>query len=124
AWHALDPRPGAEGLHTVLLLSRIGSTGGPEQWMPYAVSVSGAEMHIPHDWLAMAPGDFMGQVVVSNGLLSTPLTTGAIFRVCNYNNGGVEVCNGIDDDCDGTVDNGVQPGPTQDVTLNPQPFPP
>ncbi len=34
-----------------------------------------------------------------------------------------EICNGIDDNCDGIIDNGAAPGPV-DVRLNPQPFPP
>jgi len=34
-----------------------------------------------------------------------------------------EICNGVDDDCDGFIDNGAAPGPV-DVRLNPQPFPP
>jgi uncharacterized repeat protein (TIGR01451 family) len=122
AWSATDPTPGPEGLRSILLLSHVGP-GGPDQFLPYDISDPGSQVTIPHDTFSRLPGDYMAQVIVSNGLLSTPLTTGTVFHVCNFSNGAVETCNGIDDNCDGLVDNAPLPGPEQ-VELNPQPFPP
>ena len=123
AWSAADTLPGPEGLRATLLLSPTSAAGGPSQFVPFSVSNTTSQMRIPHDWLASTPGDYIGQVIVSNGLLSTPLTAGPLFHLCNFSNGGAEVCNGIDDDCDGLVDNAPLPGSEQ-VSLNPQPFPP
>jgi hypothetical protein len=37
---------------------------------------------------------------------------------------GPEICNGLDDDCNGTTDDAASPNPVHDLTLNPHPLPP
>ncbi|HXU13092.1 MAG TPA: hypothetical protein VN898_14150, partial [Candidatus Binatia bacterium] len=82
------PQEGAAGgLRAVLLLRRAGTAGGPgspgaaEPWLPYALENTGSEVRIPYALLADAPGDYAAQLIVSNGLQSSTLTTETLFRV-------------------------------------------
>jgi hypothetical protein len=89
-----------------------------------AFDFTGGTFQIPQAQLADDPGVYTGRILVSDGGNTAEMTNGALFNICNYSNGGVELCgNGIDDDCDGIVDNALPPGPAS-VELNPQPQPP
>ena len=87
---ASNPTPdaaGAEGLRAVLLLRRAGAAGGPgsagaaEPWLPYAFENTGSEVRIPYALLADAPGDYAAQLIVSNGLQSSTLTSETLFHI-------------------------------------------
>ena len=113
-------------IHALILVMRQGTSGGPAgPPMPLAVDIAGNTLRIPHDRLMNEPGSYLVHAFVSDGVNTAELdSTGPVWEVCNYINGGFELCNGVDDNCDGTIDNGSAPGPIIDVTLNPQPFPP
>jgi hypothetical protein len=100
-----------------------GSAGESGTQVPLAIDIGAGTFTIPQERLADAPGIYRGRVLVSDGVNTTEVLNGALFNICVLSNGGVELCNGIDDDCDGTVDNAAHPGSEQ-VSLNPQPFPP
>jgi hypothetical protein len=122
SWDAFD-RDSPE-IHASLILTTQDAAGGPSgPPTPMAVDISGGVFRIPHDRMAGAPGRYAGRLLVSDGVNTSELRSDALFNLCNFSNGGVELCNGIDDNCDGTTDNAAAPGPVS-VELNPQPFPP
>ncbi|HKQ97437.1 MAG TPA: hypothetical protein VJV75_06150 [Candidatus Polarisedimenticolia bacterium] len=126
-WNAFDP-DSPETRASLLLLppSASGGPGGPGgtgTQLPIAIDIAGGNFHLPQEQLAGVPGLYGGRVLVTDGVNTTEVWSGALFNVCNLANGGVEICNGLDDNCDGTVDNAPLPGPEM-VSLNPQPFPP
>jgi hypothetical protein len=121
-WEAFDMDSPA--VNASLILVRQGEAGGPAgSPEPIDIDIEGNMYSIPHDRMADAPGTYAGRLLVTDGVNTTEIYQGPLLTFCNLNNGGVELCNGIDDDCDGTVDNALAPGPVS-VELNPQPFPP
>ncbi len=123
SWESFDAdSPALHGALILVMNTAAGGAGGTQ--MPVTLDITGNTYTIPHARMADAPGTYAGRLLVSDGVNTTELYQGPLFTICNLSNGGVEACNGLDDDCDGIVDNAVQPGPINDVTLNPQPFPP
>ncbi|MCC6725909.1 MAG: hypothetical protein IT258_15480, partial [Saprospiraceae bacterium] len=64
-------------------------------------------------WYADADGDTYGDPLVSQMACAAPMGYVANDDDCDDSNGGInpaatEVCNGVDDDCDGSTDEGVQ----------------
>jgi hypothetical protein len=122
-WSASDPDSPA--LRATLMVIPPGGSaaggGGPQT--PMAIDIAAGTFTIPQEPLGDAPGTYTGRVLVSDGVNTTEAWNGALFNICALSNGGVELCNGIDDDCNGTVDDAPHPGSEQ-VALNPQPFPP
>jgi hypothetical protein len=67
---------------------------------------------VPVNWFQDADGDGFGNPAVSQLSCAPPPGFVANNQDCNDNNaaihpGAVEVCNGVDDDCDGQIDEGV-----------------
>ena len=106
-WSATDAD--STELRYALMVRRVDAAGGFGPWVPYTVEFTGTQFRIRHDWLGDDPGDYMAQLFVSDGINSSSFGSGTLFNICNTANSGVEICNGIDDDCDGTVDNVVVP---------------
>jgi hypothetical protein len=121
-WSASDP-DSPEMRASLIVTSPGSAAGGSGTPTPLAIDITGSTFTVPHEQMAGSPGLYAGRVLVSDGVNTREVFNGALFNICTLNNGGVETCNGIDDDCDGAVDNGPLPGPEQ-VQLNPQPFPP
>jgi hypothetical protein len=123
SWTALDPD--SPELHaTIILVKQGGPAGGSSAPVPVAFDITDGTLQILHDRLADDPGIYTGRILVSDGANTSETTNGALFNICNTSNGGIDICgNGIDDDCDGIVDDPLPPGPSS-VELNPQPFPP
>ncbi len=122
SWTASDAD--SPELRATLLLApqdAAGGTGGPST--PVGIELTGSSFRIPHTLLADAPGLYTGRVLVSDGVNTAEVSRGQLFSICNLQNGGLELCNGVDDDCDGLTDN-TPPGPVESVMLNPQPYPP
>jgi hypothetical protein len=123
SWEASD-LDSAELRASLILVKRPDVGGPPEPPVPMGMEIPGNTFTIPHARMAGAPGTYDGRLLVSDGVNTSEIYQGPLFTICNLSNGGVEICNGLDDDCDGIVDNGANPGPVTDVTLNPQPLPP
>ena len=123
SWTSFDPdSPETRG--ALILVMMGGPAGGPSgPPVPVGLDVPGGTLRIPHDRMTDAPGTYTGRLLVSDGVNTTEMQGGALFTICNLSNGGLEICNGIDDDCNGTTDDAPLPGPIS-VQLNPQPFPP
>ncbi len=123
SWNASDAD--SPELHSTLILVKQGSPAGSASTpVPVAFDITGGTLQIPQAQLADDPGVYTGRILVSDGANTAEMTNGALFNICNYSNGGIDLCgNGIDDDCDGIPDNPLPPGPAS-VELNPQPFPP
>ena len=121
-WGAFDPDSPETRASLIVMPppSPVGPSGPP---VPVAIDIVGTTFRIPQERMADAPGPYTGRLLVSDGVNTTEIFNGALFNICNLSNGGVEFCNGLDDDCDGIVDNAAPPGAEQ-VQLNPQPFPP
>ncbi len=107
AWNATDAD--GDALHAVVLLAKFDPTGQPVVWTPVGVEVAGNQLALPHAQLTADPGDYVAQVAVSDGMNGASFTSGTVFRVCNPTNQGAEICDGLDNDCDGTVDNALPP---------------
>lgn len=123
SWEASDV-DSPELRSTLILVGSDAAGGGAGPIVPIALDIQGNSFTIPHDRMAGTPGSYAGRLFVSDGVNTSELYQGPLFTICNLANGGVEICNGLDDDCDGIVDNGVGPGPVSSVALNPQPLPP
>jgi len=121
-WNATDP-DSPETRASLLVMPPPSAAGGTGTQTPVAIDIVGNTFRIPQERLADAPGPYAGRLLVSDGVNTTEIFNGALFNICSLSNGGVEYCNGLDDNCDGLVDNSPLPGPEQ-VQLNPQPFPP
>jgi hypothetical protein len=121
-WDAFDPDSPEVRASLILMPppSPAGPSGPP---VPVAMDIAGNTFTIPQERMADGPGTYAGRLLVSDGVNTTEIWNGALLTICNLSNGGVEFCNGIDDDCDGIVDNAARPGP-ESVELNPQPLPP
>jgi len=117
AWQATDPDSPA--LRTTLHLDPPDVPGQYNAWLPMAIELEGDEFTIPHEWLQNKPGMYIGRVLVSDGINTKPFEQGNLFLVCNFANGGVEICDGVDDDCNGVVDDAVAPGPGIAIDLTP-----
>jgi hypothetical protein len=114
-WNPTDPDGGE--IRSLIIIGRQSSAGGEVEWFPAGVDIAGDTATVPHDQLADAAGTYIGRVLVSDGLDGAEVQSGPLFTLCNYANQGVEVCNGIDDDCDGVLDNAVRPGGGVVVTM-------
>jgi len=103
---AWDPADGdSPDLRSAVLLDKAPGSGGPLGWLPVDIEIQGNTLRIAHDRLQDSPGEYIARVAVSDGVNGVTYTSpDKVFRICNYTNGGVEICNGIDDDCDGLVD--------------------
>jgi hypothetical protein len=112
-----DSDPDSTELRTAVMVSRISELGSPVKWYPFTIDLSTNQFRIPHDWLGQEPGDYMAQVVVSDGLNSTPFISGKVFSICNFTNGGVERCDGIDDDCNGVINDAAAPPGSTALTM-------
>jgi len=115
AWGESDP-DSAE-LRTAVMVSLISEFGSPVKWYPLTVDLNTNQFRISHDWLVQEPGDYMAQVIVSDGLNSTPFISGKVFSICNFTNGGVERCDGIDDDCNGVINDALAPPGSAGLTM-------
>ena len=101
-WLATDADSPA--LRTIVHLKPPAAPGQFNDWLPMAVEVVGNELRLPHDWLREKPGSYSGRVLVSDGINTTTYLQSALFTICNLTNGGVEICDGLDNNCNGTVD--------------------
>ena len=109
-WSVADPDSSASNIRSIIIVCRIDPTGGPSRCAPASTLVNGGAFTIPHGQLGDDPGDYTAKVVVSDGMNGGEVDSGStLFRICNFTNQGVEICNGIDDDCDGILDNAVAP---------------
>ncbi len=105
----------------LVLDSAAGGTAGPPY--PVAVEIEGNSFTIPHERMADAPGTYSGRLVTSDGVNTTETFQPSLFIVCNESAGGWELCDTIDNDCNGVIDDATNPGPIG-IELNPQPLPP
>jgi hypothetical protein len=121
-WQAADV-DSPEVRASLILLPPASPTGASGPPVPVATDITGTTFQIPQERMADTPGTYSGRLLVSDGVNTTEIWNGALLTICNLSNGGLELCNGIDDNCDGIVDNAALPGPEQ-VELNPQPLPP
>ena len=107
AWNGTDAD--SPELHAAVMIAKVQPAGGLGMWIPIRAEHVGNQLQLPHRQLSGDPGDYVAQVVVSDGMNSASITSGTLMHVCNYTNQGAEICNGIDDDCDGTIDNALPP---------------
>lgn len=118
-WSVADPDSSASDIRSIIIVCRIDPAGGPSGCAPVSTLVDGLAFTIPHDRLGDDPGDYNAKVVVSDGMNGGELVAGStLFRICNFTNQGVEICNGIDDDCDGILDNAVAPSGSIALSVN------
>ena len=75
--------------------------------LPLAVGVDSTEYVVPQIVRdALPPGDYGVEILLSDGVNSISHAESFAFRLCDLTNGGIEICDGIDNDCNGTVDDG------------------
>ena len=115
AWDATDAD--SSNLRTALHLKSPFVPGAYNDWLPMAIELENNSFTIPHEWLQGGPGLYEGQVLVSDGINTKSFAQSNLFTICNFANSGVEICDGLDDDCDGTIDNATAPGAGIDIGL-------
>ena len=104
-------------LRAILQLRSPPGSPGYGDWVSQDVDVQGSTLSIPHELLTDAPGLWDGRVLVSDGLNTVQLDQMSLFEICNESNGGVEICDGVDNDCDGVLDNGAVPSAIEDAQM-------
>jgi hypothetical protein len=107
AWDPVDPD--GDPLQSLLTVRRTDPAVIDEGWLPVVTRYPGSEISISHDDLAGWPGTWAGRVWISDAIDGDDLFQDPLFIICNFTNEGVEVCDNVDDDCDGAVDNVVPP---------------
>jgi len=88
--------------------------------LPLAVDVAGGQWVMPQMVRdALPPGAYGMAFMISDGINSTTLEMPQTFDLCAYSNGGVEICDGLDNDCNGVIDDVAPPAGSALVQVDP-----
>ena len=96
-------------LRTAIVLGAPSLPTEYDNYVPMEIEIVGNTYTIPHEWLASRPGLYQGAVGVSDGLNMTGFDQPGLFIICNFTNSKVEICDGLDNDCNGVLDDAVAP---------------
>lgn len=114
SWAEIDPDSN-DLLRHVLLRPPVNVQAG---LLPVALEVPAGEWVMPQAVRnSLPPGAYGLQFLISDGINSTTVDVAHAFDLCDFTNNGIEICDGVDNDCDGVVDDLAPPAGSASVTL-------
>jgi hypothetical protein len=115
AWDIIDADGPAHATGILLLLP-------PQVFakpLPLAANETDGTFQLPAVQVqSLPPGTYGLRFYVSDGVNSSSFELTSAFEVCALSNGGVETCDGVDNDCNGSIDDVAALGPVEGVRLN------